>query len=108
MDLTTNAIEACAEGGEGDLVVLGSRGGEDEVQLTVTDHGCGMTEEQIESLYTRFVSSKASGGTGLGMVVVKKIIEEHEGTIDVESAPDKGTRFTIHLPKVFETENVRS
>ncbi len=102
VDLVTNAIEACTEGGAGDLVVLGSRGAPDEIVLTVQDNGTGMTPEVLSSLYTRFVSTKATGGTGLGMVVVKKIVDEHEGTIEVESTPDKGTTFRIHLPRTGE------
>lgn len=108
MDLTTNAIEACAEGGPGDRVVLSSRGAPNEVVLTVKDRGCGMTDEQLKSLYTRFVSSKATGGTGLGMVVVKKIIDEHKGTIEVESIPGQGTVFDIHLPKMNEVETAEA
>ncbi len=103
VDLTTNAIEACVEGGKGDLVTLGSRGEEDEVVLTVSDNGVGMTDEQLESLYTRFVSTKSTGGTGLGMVVVKKIVDEHEGSIDVTSTPGEGTTFHIRLPRSCET-----
>lgn len=99
VDLATNAIEACTEGGTGDLVVLGSRGAPDEVVLTVQDNGVGMTQEVLASLYTRFVSTKATGGTGLGMVVVRKIVDEHGGTIEVDSAPGEGTTFRIHLPR---------
>lgn len=99
VDLATNAIEACTEGGQGDLVVLGSRGHADEIELTVSDNGVGMTEEVMSSLYTRFVSTKATGGTGLGMVVVRKIVEEHGGTIAVDSTPGEGTAFSIRLPR---------
>jgi len=99
VDLATNAIEACTEGGQGDLVVLGSRGRPDEIELSVSDNGIGMTEEVLASLYTRFVSTKATGGTGLGMVVVKKIVDEHGGTIAVDSAPGEGTTFRIRLPR---------
>lgn len=101
VDLTTNAIEACTEGGQGDLVALGTTGDGDEIVLTVEDNGIGMTEDVLENLYTRFVSTKATGGTGLGMVVVKKIIDEHGGLIDVESAPGEGTTFHIHLPRAM-------
>jgi len=105
VDLTTNAIEACTEGGQGDLVILGTRGEPDEVVFIVEDNGIGMTDEVLENLYTRFVSTKATGGTGLGMVVVKKIIDEHGGEIDVESAPEEGTTFHIHLPRTTENES---
>ena len=68
----------------------------------------GFLEGEIDEariFYTRFVSTKATGGTGLGMVVVKKIIDEHGGEIDVESAPEEGTTFHIHLQRLPENES---
>jgi signal transduction histidine kinase len=106
VDLATNAIEACTEIESGTQVVLGSRGEADSIVLTVRDNGVGMTQEVLASLYTRFISTKATGGTGLGMVVVKKIVDEHEGTIDVESCPGKGTTFCIRLPRSSAREPV--
>jgi len=108
VDLVTNAIEACTEVDTGTLVVLGSRGEPDAVVLSVEDNGIGMTQEVLSSLYTRFISTKATGGTGLGMVVVKKIVDEHGGTIDVDSVPGKGTVFRIRLPRSSEREAVPS
>jgi len=104
VDLTTNAIEACTEGGPGDLVVLGSRSTPGEVVLTVADNGIGMTQDVLDNLYTRFVSTKSRGGTGLGMVVVKQIVDEHEGEIEVESTPGEGTTFRIHLKRMSAQE----
>jgi signal transduction histidine kinase len=98
VDLVTNAIEACTESESGDLVILRSRAAPDEIVLSVEDNGIGMTEEVLSKLYTRFFSTKATGGTGLGMLVVKRIVEEHKGTIEVDSAPGRGTVFDIHLP----------
>ena len=70
--------------------------------LTVADNGIGMSDEVLSKMYTRFYSTKAAGGTGLGLHVVKKIAEEHGGTITVDSVPGEGSAFHIHLPRVTE------
>jgi signal transduction histidine kinase len=103
VDLVTNAIDACTESESGDRVILRSRAGPDEIVLTVEDNGIGMSDEVLSNLYTRFFSTKATGGTGLGLHVVKKVVEEHEGTINVDSVPGKGSAFHIRLPKSTET-----
>jgi signal transduction histidine kinase len=99
IDLVTNAIDACTESESGDLVILRSRGRPDEVVLTVEDNGIGMTEEVISKVYSRFFSTKAAGGTGLGLHVVKKITEEHGGTVQIDSVPGEGATFHLHLPR---------
>jgi len=58
----------------------------------------GMSEEVKEKLFNRFYSTKGSKGTGLGLVITRKVVEEHGGTIHVESKPGKGTTFTIEIP----------
>jgi signal transduction histidine kinase len=102
VDLVTNAIDACNESESGNRVILRSRATPDEVILTVEDNGIGMSEEVLSNLYTRFFSTKAAGGTGLGLHVVKKIVEEHGGSIKVESSPGEGSAFHIHLPRSTE------
>lgn len=67
------------------------------VQLTVSDNGCGMTEEQLANAFCPFVTYKPEG-TGLGLAVTRQIIEAHKGTLDVKSIPGKGTAFYIFLP----------
>jgi signal transduction histidine kinase len=100
VNLATNAIDACTDSESGDLVVLKSRvAGPDEIVLTVEDNGVGMSEETRSKLFTRFFSTKASRGTGLGLSVVKKIAEEHGGSLEVESEPGRGSAFHIHLPR---------
>ena len=69
----------------------------DGVRLTVSDNGCGMTAGQIENIFRPFVTYKP-GGTGLGLAVTRQIIEAHQGTLHVESIPEKGTTFYIFLP----------
>jgi signal transduction histidine kinase len=102
VDLVTNALDACTETESGDRVILRSRAMSDEVVLTVEDNGIGMSEEVLSNLYTRFFSTKAAGGTGLGLHVVKKIAEEHGGSVKVDSSPGKGSAFHIHLPRSAE------
>jgi signal transduction histidine kinase len=57
-----------------------------------------MDEEVIKKLFTSFFSTKGHRGTGLGLMVTRKLIEEHRGTIDVESEPGKGTTVIVRLP----------
>jgi signal transduction histidine kinase len=64
----------------------------------VNDNGSGMTDEVKEKIFGSFFSTKGSQGTGLGLLVSRKLIEEHGGTIDVTSQLGEGTTFTVRLP----------
>jgi CheY-like chemotaxis protein/anti-sigma regulatory factor (Ser/Thr protein kinase) len=72
------------------------------VQLTVSDTGVGMTEEELEHVFERFYRSpnraRSSSGTGLGLPIVKSLVELHRGNITVTSTPGRGTQFTVSLP----------
>jgi signal transduction histidine kinase len=68
-----------------------------QVRISITDQGKGMDKTTLDRMFEPFFSTKKRG-TGLGLAIVKQIIEQHEGTISVESATDKGTRFIIDLP----------
>ncbi len=96
INLVMNALHAMSDGGT--LRVRVSPHGE-MVRLTVADTGQGIPEDVVAKVFDPFFTTKEFGkGTGLGLTVVKGIIEEHHGTITVESEPGKGTTFTIHLP----------
>jgi signal transduction histidine kinase len=100
LNLVTNAIDACTESESGDLVIVRTRSNSGEVVLTVEDNGIGMTEEVRSRLFARFFSTKAGKGFGLGLAVVKKIVEEHGGTVEVESELGRGSLFRLRLPRM--------
>ncbi len=96
LNLLLNACQAMPKGGTITLK-LSSRA--DMVELSVTDTGTGISEDEISKIFDPFFSTKAVGeGTGLGLTVVHGIIQEHNGTIRVNSVPAQGTTFTISLP----------
>jgi two-component system, NtrC family, sensor kinase len=71
----------------------------DTAVVTVADNGCGMTPEVAQRIWEPFFTTKGEEGTGLGLDVAKSIVEAHGGTIECETAPQRGSRFTIRLPK---------
>jgi signal transduction histidine kinase len=79
------------------------RNGRNNVQIAIKDNGKGIPKKDLRRIFDRFYRvdrsrSRESGGSGLGLSIVKKIIERFDGTILVDSAPGKGTQFTINLP----------
>ena len=68
-----------------------------QLRLTITDNGIGMSPENMEHLFEPFFTTKPNG-TGLGLLITRRIIQEHRGDITVQSEPDKGTAFQILLP----------
>ncbi|MCS6295878.1 MAG: PAS domain S-box protein [Nitrospira sp.] len=98
INLVMNAIHAMPEGGilRATLAPMPERG---MVTLTIADTGHGMPQDVIAKIFDPFFTTKEFGkGTGLGLTVVRGIIEEHSGTIQVKSEPGVGTEFTISLP----------
>lgn len=98
-NLGRNAIQAMPDGGSLDF--LTHRDG-DRAILQVIDTGKGMTEPTRKQMFDAFFSTR-SGGSGLGLPTVRRIVEAHLGTIDCESELGRGTRFTISLPISLET-----
>jgi signal transduction histidine kinase len=70
---------------------------EGSVEVSITDTGVGISEEAIAKVFEPYFSTKKTG-FGLGLAVTKKIIDEHQGAIEVRSELDKGTTFTVRLP----------
>jgi signal transduction histidine kinase len=103
INLVMNSLHAMPEGGR---LRLSLNRENSHVCLGVSDTGHGMPEEICSKVFEPFFTTKDFGkGTGLGLTVVKGIIEEHGGTIAVESVVDKGTTFWIRLP-LDRTESV--
>ncbi|MFO1318424.1 MAG: PAS domain S-box protein [Burkholderiales bacterium] len=106
-NLLSNAYKYSPNGGEIRLDVI-TVGHADQVGIRVTDHGIGMTPEQLARCFERFYRADASQnipGTGLGLALVKEIIEIFGGSVQVESAAGRGTTATVWL-KVSEREAV--
>jgi signal transduction histidine kinase len=87
---------------EGSLVQISGERTSESYQISVSDHGIGMTPEQVEKVFDRFfradTSHSAVGGIGLGMSIVKHIVEAHGGDIRVESELGRGTTVSFTLP----------
>ena len=99
MNLIFNAIESMPEGGK--LTISGGvENGRDIVWLSVADNGHGIKPEDLPHIFEPFYSTKVDGkGVGLGLSMTYGIIREHNGVVEVDSKPDKGTVFKIRLPK---------
>jgi len=100
-NLLGNAVDACCadEDERKKPRVLVRIGREDQqAVIQVTDNGTGMDEETRGKLFNMFFSTKGSAGTGLGLVVARKVVAEHGGAISVESTPGEGSTFTVKLP----------
>jgi signal transduction histidine kinase len=94
LNLAQNAQHAMPKGG---LLELQTREREGRVELDLIDNGCGMDEPTLSRIFDVFFSTRP-GGSGLGLPTVRRIVEAHGGRISVDSAPGRGTRFTISLP----------
>lgn len=97
LNLIKNAIEAMA--GKGEIHILARKGKDNLIEIEVKDTGIGMEPDIVSKIFDPFFSRKETKkGYGLGLFVVHNIIEEHGGTIDVESQSGYGTTFLIKLP----------
>lgn len=105
VNLMQNAMEAM-EGRPDSRLELDWRVEGDEILLSVRDNGPGIPDEVMQRLYTPFTTTK-QGGLGLGHVICNDIITAFGGSLDVESSPAWGTRFTIHLKRAGHIDDVR-
>lgn len=99
VNLLKNSMEALPFGGT--ILVSAFKKGEDKVAIQIKDNGTGMNSEQIQNLGTPFYTTKDTG-TGLGLMVVKRILEHHKGEIEINSEIGKGTTVEITLPILYK------
>ncbi len=102
LNLMSNAVDACLfdeDTSKNFRVDLKTTSEKDNViRFEISDNGVGMDEDVIKKLFTSFFSTKGHRGTGLGLMVTRKLNEEHNGSIDVNSQPGKGTTVIFRMP----------
>ncbi len=101
-NLLRNAEDAL-EGHEGARIVLRTERGARHAHLSIADNGPGFPVELLPRIFEPYVTTKARG-TGLGLPIVRKIVDEHQGSIEISNAPEGGARIDIRLPLVKEEE----
>jgi PAS domain S-box-containing protein len=107
VNLLTNAVKFTPKGGRIGLTVA-APDGNDTLCFTVWDTGIGISRENEQKLFRAFTQidsslSRVQEGTGLGLVLVAKLVELHGGSVSLESKPGKGSRFTVTLPRFTNT-----
>jgi len=98
--LIDNAIKYTPDGGRVQVQLEALDG---HAAIKVTDSGIGISESDIPQIFDRFwradkVRSRGMGGAGLGLAIARWIVEQHQGSIAVQSRPDQGTVFTVSIP----------
>ena len=103
INILENAMDACIEdkSKKSHKIIFSVTQDKDHIVFDIHDNGMGMDRETRENIFTLFFSSKGSKGTGLGLFVSNKIIQQHGGSIRVDSTPGQGSHFNIILPKVL-------
>jgi CheY-like chemotaxis protein len=107
VNMIYNAVDAMPSGGE---VRVSTQETRERVVVCITDTGTGMGPEVKQRLFDPFFTTKGKAGTGMGLAVSFGIIRRHEGSIEVDSEPGRGTTFRISLPKVAPaaTDNAKN
>lgn len=104
INLLNNSIKFTPDGGK---ITIAVSSGDAQVQVAISDSGIGMTKETMTHVFERFymadkARSRSAGGSGLGLSIVKKIVQMHHGQIDVESKLGEGTTFQVTMPQNVE------
>jgi len=104
LNMAINGIQAMPEGGDLTIRVRNYDGAVAELAdgkyslIEIEDNGVGIPEDMVEKIFEPFYSSRLDMGTGLGLTICKRIVEDHKGCITVDSEVDKGSTFRIYLP----------
>lgn len=104
--VVTNLLDNAIKFGRGEPIEVSTALHDGRATLSVHDHGIGISREALDRLFVRYhrgVSAQSFGGLGLGLYVVRRIVESHGGTINVESCLENGATFTIDLPVKADT-----
>jgi signal transduction histidine kinase len=105
INIIDNAIDACLKDTKKEpRVSLAVKEEKGFIVFVVSDNGTGMDMDTMARLFTLFFSTKGKKGTGFGLFISKKIVEQHGGSISVDSHPGRGSRFSIRLPRVLPQE----
>lgn len=97
--IAVNAVNSMPKGGTLSVTVDQSEAGRGGVSVTIRDTGAGIEPEALPNIFDPFFTTRPLGqGTGLGLYVAREIVREHGGQIEVDSAPGRGSAFTISLP----------
>ena len=107
LNVVSNAIDACDQGGHVSISAQ-FKAVENEVHICIEDTGVGIEPEELDSIFNVFESNKGNRGTGLGLSVSQKILQEHNGEITVESQLGKGSCFTLRLPILSSNDDLNS
>jgi signal transduction histidine kinase len=98
VNLLTNAIDASEQGGK---ITIHSHKDDKAICIAISDEGIGIPDDIKDSLFEPFVTSKPTGqGTGLGLALAYKTVQDHNGTIEIESQAEAGTRVVVRLPSI--------
>jgi signal transduction histidine kinase len=100
LNLLLNAVQACSEGGH---VWVEFSSDEQTVSVTVADTGRGIPASVLPNIFRPFFTTKGNG-TGLGLSLARRIVEDHGGRLEATSEVGTGTQFTLSLPKIRPTE----
>ena len=102
LNLMSNAVDACLFDENMDknwqVRLVTTKADGNLIKFDIIDNGAGMDKDVMQKLFTSFFSTKGHRGTGLGLMVTRKLIEEHMGKINVDSQPGRGTKFSFYLP----------
>jgi signal transduction histidine kinase len=107
LNLVTNALDACIDDAakkEKKVMVRATKKSGWGIEYQVEDTGCGMNAEVKEKIFQSFFSTKGTDGTGIGLMLTKKIIDEHNGEIEAESKEGVGSLFVIRIPEPDKPE----
>ena len=100
LHLISNALQAMQHNGQLELSVRSIEG---HVEVKISDNGCGMPDAMREKIFDPFFTTRtAGGGSGMGLAIVKRIVDQHQGRIDVQTEVGMGTTFTVVLTAAAE------